>query len=282
MAYKSILTVATNPDRLALLLGTASKIAKANDGRLDVLIVGVDPVPPAFYSYGDSIAELQIALDQANEIALATESAAKAILAMEGPALRWSVDGGAAQISSLRGLVVQQALYSDLVVLPQPYGHGRPKEAEAVLEAALFEAQAPVLVLPRAHDPATMLGKRVVLAWNQSREAMAAVRHGMPFLIAADEVNIVMIDPPAQGAERSDPGGQLCQMLVRHGVRAAVAVLARSAPRVSDVLLRHLRDRRADLLVMGAYGHSRLREAILGGATRDMLERAEVPILLAH
>jgi nucleotide-binding universal stress UspA family protein len=71
-------------------------------------------------------------------------------------------------------------------------------------------------------------------------------------------------------------------MLVRHGVKAEVSVLARTMPRVSDVLVRHVRDQNADSLVMGAYGHSRFREAILGGATRDMLEMAQVPVFLAH
>jgi nucleotide-binding universal stress UspA family protein len=71
-------------------------------------------------------------------------------------------------------------------------------------------------------------------------------------------------------------------MLVRHGVKAEVSVLAKTRPSVSDVLVRHLRDQNADLLVMGAYGHSRFREAILGGATRDMLEMAEGPVFLAH
>ena len=74
----------------------------------------------------------------------------------------------------------------------------------------------------------------------------------------------------------------LCQMLVRHGVKAEVSVLARSLPRVSDVLARHVTDVDAGLMVMGAYGHSRFREAILGGATRNMLEKATVPVLMAH
>jgi nucleotide-binding universal stress UspA family protein len=71
-------------------------------------------------------------------------------------------------------------------------------------------------------------------------------------------------------------------MLVRHGVHAEVTVLARSLPRVSDVLARHVLDEDADMLVMGAYGHSRFREAILGGATRNMLEQATVPVLMAR
>jgi nucleotide-binding universal stress UspA family protein len=111
---------------------------------------------------------------------------------------------------------------------------------------------------------------------------MVAVRRALPFLKQAQLVNIAVIDPPQHGPERSDPGGALCQMLVRHGVKAEVSVLARTMPRVSDMLNRHLRDLDADLLVMGAYGHSRFREAILGGATRNMLEMAEAPMLMAH
>jgi nucleotide-binding universal stress UspA family protein len=71
-------------------------------------------------------------------------------------------------------------------------------------------------------------------------------------------------------------------MLSRHGIKAEVTVLAKTMPRVSDVLLRHVTDENADMLVMGAYGHSRFREAIMGGATRDLLEKAKVPVFLAH
>jgi nucleotide-binding universal stress UspA family protein len=95
-------------------------------------------------------------------------------------------------------------------------------------------------------------------------------------------VDITVIDPPPHGVERSDPGGLLCQMLVRHGVHAEVTVLARSLPRVSDVLARHVLDEDADMLVMGAYGHSRLREFILGGVTRSLLREMTVPVLLSH
>jgi nucleotide-binding universal stress UspA family protein len=167
------------------------------------------------------------------------------------------------------------------VVLPLPYGGNRGVEDEVLTEAALFEGMAPVLAVP-ARGMAAADPRNVVVAWNQSREALVAARRALPFLRRADAVQIVVVDPSAYGPERSDPGGLLCQYLVRHGVRAEVVVLARSLPRVSDLLARHLRDANADLLVMGAYGHSRFREAIMGGATRDMLEKAEVPVFLAH
>ncbi len=111
---------------------------------------------------------------------------------------------------------------------------------------------------------------------------MAAVRAALPLLTAAESVNIVIIDPPRHSSDRSDPGGQLSQMLARHGAKPEVSVIAQTMPRVSDVLGRHCEDTQADLLVMGAYGHSRFREALLGGATRDMLERAELPVFMSH
>ena len=121
-----------------------------------------------------------------------------------------------------------------------------------------------------------------MLAWSESIAALAAVRASLPFLTKADVVDIAIIDPPAHAADRSDPGGALAEMLSRHGVRGDVSVLAKTMPRISDVLCRHCEDKDADMLVMGAYGHSRFREAILGGATRNMLEVSEVPILMAH
>ena len=109
-----------------------------------------------------------------------------------------------------------------------------------------------------------------------------AVRAAMPFLQAADSVRVVVIDPPTHGPNRSDPGGLLSQFLSRHGVRVEIDVLSKTLPRVSDVLMRHVKDTEADMVVMGAYGHSRFREAILGGATRNMLEQADIPVLMAH
>ena len=123
---------------------------------------------------------------------------------------------------------------------------------------------------------------RVVIAWNESPEAMTAVRHAMPLLKAATEVDICIIAPERHSPDVADPGAELSRMLARHGVKVSVSILAQTLPRVSEMIARHVADTDADLLVMGAYGHSRFREAILGGATRNMLEHAEVPVVMAH
>jgi nucleotide-binding universal stress UspA family protein len=124
--------------------------------------------------------------------------------------------------------------------------------------------------------------KRVVVAWNESSEAMAAIRRALPMLQSASEVNVCIIAPERHGSDTSDPGAELSRMLSRHGVKVEVTILAQTLPRVSEVIARHVADTDADMLVMGAYGHSRFREAILGGATRNMLEHAAVPVFMAH
>ena len=282
MAYKSILTVLTRPAEADLAITAAARLARAQDAHLDVLILGVDRTQIGYSYIGSGAVMMQVSLDRAEADARALEAAAKAALGQQPADLRWSLETVVTQLGALNDLVASRARFADLVVLPRPYGPDIGPEAEAVVEASLFEGKAPVLVLPAKglgeHDQP----KRVVVAWNQSAEAMVATRQALPFLKGADMVDITVIDPPTQGEERSDPGGMLCQLLVRHGVHAEVSVLARSLPRISDVLARHVLDQNADMLVMGAYGHSRFREAILGGATRNMLEKAEVPVLMAH
>ena len=281
MAYKSLLTIAASPEGLLQPVRAAAMIAQRMDAHLDALALGVDRTQIGYSYVGSGAVMIAAAMERAEEDARASEKALNAALAAQSPGLRVATDSAVTQLGALTDLVAARARYADLVILPLPYGENRGVEDEAVIEAALFEGMAPVLIVPpkgmTASDP-----RRIVVAWNQSREALVAARRAMPFLRRAENVSIVVIDPPPHGPERSDPGGLLCQMMVRHGVHAEVTVLARTLPRVSDVLARHLRDTNADLLVMGAYGHSRFREAILGGATRDMLEKAEVPVLLAH
>jgi nucleotide-binding universal stress UspA family protein len=281
MAYKSLLTVATSPEGLLATVTAAAQIAQKMDAHLDGLALGVDRTQVGYSYVGSGAVVIAAAMDRAEAEAREAETALNAAIAAQAPTLRSSVESVVTQLGALTDVVATRARYSDLVVLPLPYGKSRGVQDEAVTEAALFEGMVPVLVVPpsgmKSSDP-----KRVIVAWNQSREALAAARRAMPFLRRAETVQIVVIDPSAHGPERSDPGGLLCQLLVRHGVKAEVSVLARTLPRVSEVLARHVRDFDAELLVMGAYGHSRFREAILGGATRDMLEGAEVPVFMAH
>ena len=279
MAYKTILTIVTDVAQSRGQIDSAVAIARAEDAHLEVLCLGVDRTQTGYYYAGATAFVQQEVLDRAQEEARETERAMRERLGAED--LRWSAEAVVAQIGAIATVVGLRARFADLVVMGHPYGKSRGQEIEAAVEAALFEGQSPVLIVPDG-QVVTLAARRVVVAWNQSNEAMNAIRKALPLLKAADLSDITVIDPPAHGPERSDPGGQLSQWLARHGVKVEVSVLAKTLPRISDVINRHVRDTSAELVVMGAYGHSRFREAILGGATRNMLEQAEVPVLMAH
>jgi nucleotide-binding universal stress UspA family protein len=186
-----------------------------------------------------------------------------------------------AQSASVTTIVARRARFSDLVVLPKPYGEDLPADAPVVVEAAMFQGHAPVIVLAEGAPP-VLTPETVVIAWNDSPEALAAVRRALPLLVAAKKVSICIVAPERHGSETADPGAELSKMLTRHGANVEVCLQPQTLPRVSEVIARHVEDIDADLLVMGAYGHSRFREAILGGATRNMLEHAKVPVFMAH
>lgn len=282
MTWKTILTVLGDAGRLPVL-DAAVALARRMDAHLEVFCLGVDHSQIGYYYAGASPAVFQDGIDRAMEGAQALEQTVRDRLGAV-PDLRWSVDTAVAQAGGLTTLVGMRARFADVMVQDHPYGPASSPDAEAITEAALFEGHCPVLVLPSGADSAALAAppRKVIVAWNQSAESMAAVRRALPILVAAESVEITVVDPKPQGPERSDPGGALCQMLVRHGARAEIAVLARTQPAISDVLIRRARETGADLVVMGAYGHSRFREAILGGATRAMLERAPIPVLMAR
>ncbi|MFC6686564.1 universal stress protein [Jhaorihella thermophila] len=279
MAYKSLLTVLTDRAIAEPPLAALIALAREFDAHAEALCLGVDRTQTGYYYAGANALILQETLERANAEAAELLDYANGILGSAG--VRWSTEEGVAQIADLGRHVAYRARFSDLVVMPKPYGKDRGAEVEPIVEAALFEGRAPVLVVPDEGDvnphPST-----IIAAWNESVEALAAIRRALPFLKRADLVRVVIIDPPKHGPERSDPGGLLSQMLARHGVRCEIDVLSKTMSRVSDVLNRHAVDTAAEMIVMGAYGHSRFREAILGGATRNMLEQAKVPVFMAH
>lgn len=279
MAYKTLTTVfhAVNSDTEHL--AATVQLAEAWSAHLNVLALGTDKIQPgAFYAGAGAIA-MRHGMEDAIEEANAARDAATAVL--ENTATTWDVFTAVSQMGALALTVRQQTALADLVVLPRPYGPGRTGEDVAITEAALFSTRTPVLILPEACEPPNA-PQRIIIAWNQSPEALNAIRAAIPLMKASELVSIAIIDPPSHDTAQIDPGMQLAEMLTRHGITCEVSILAKTMPRISDVLLRHASDQNADLIVMGAYGHSRMREAILGGATRDMLENCALPILMAH
>lgn len=279
MTYNCLFTVLTDASLVDDTLNHATAMAQAYDAHLDVLCLGVDRSQSGYYYAGASAIVLQETITRAHEDAQEIEAKVKSNLS--GSTIRWSAEIGVAQIADLARHVAGRARFSDLVILPRPYGEDRGAELEAVVEAAMFDGQVPTIVLPANVSPVPN-PKRVIVAWNESNEALSAVRAALPLLKDADQVRVVVVDPPSRGPNRSDPGGDLSQFLARHGVRVEIDILSKSLPRVAEMLIRQVNDTDSDMIVMGAYGHSRFREAIFGGATRFMLENTPVPVLMAR
>lgn len=172
----------------------------------------------------------------------------------------------------------RRAHVSDLVVIEQS-GDDPAHGEEFLLEALLFGSGKPLLIAPAGHERPVRLGK-MLIAWNDSATAARAVGDAMPVLAIADQVEIVTI--AENGESFSDSGNALSQHLGRHGITATHRPLDGQGRPTGEVIDAHARASGADLVVMGAYGRSRFREFVLGGATRSILTHMSVPVLMAH
>jgi nucleotide-binding universal stress UspA family protein len=173
-----------------------------------------------------------------------------------------------------REIVCRGRLF-DVTVLARPHD-GYDRTSSTTLTAALFEVGRPILIAP-PQVPATV-GQRLMLAWNDTREAAEGAWAAMPFAAKAEEVTVVSV---TEAHSSVDPDG-LVRALARRGIGAEARTLDRGKASVGESLLAAADERKCDLLVMGAYGHSRLQELILGGATKHVLKHARIPLLMVH
>jgi nucleotide-binding universal stress UspA family protein len=183
---------------------------------------------------------------------------------------------------AMAGAVVAEARWSDLFVATCPYRENASANWEDVLETVLFEGGHAIYFVPPGMPVRPMLNLALI-AWTETREAARAVAAAVPFLRAASEVEIVAVS--ATQEKRNARGYNAADMaahLDRWGVKVVVRPVERGKESVSAALLGEARRASADLIVMGGYGHSRWREWIVGGTTREMLALASVPVLMAH
>jgi nucleotide-binding universal stress UspA family protein len=184
--------------------------------------------------------------------------------------------------TTLTDVVNMHARYADLVVLGQvnldepPYvGHHLPEEV-------VLASGRPALIVPYDWS-LEVLGERVLIAWDASREAARAVSDAMPILEKATSVLVVSINPKSTPLGHGEvPGADIAVHLARHKVKVEVESVEMDRMEIGDALLSFATDRGCDLLVMGAYAHSRMRELMLGGATRTILKSMTLPVLMAH
>ncbi len=184
-----------------------------------------------------------------------------------------------ADLTSIGGQFGRIARRFDLCVVAQPESEGAAV-AKMIVEGALFDSGRPVIVVPYIQT-APFKVDRIMICWDGSRPAVRAVADAMPLLALAERTEVVIVADKTKKEDELD-GIDIGQHLARHGVDATINRIIRNEIDIAEVLLSHAADSGADMIVMGGYGHSRLREFLLGGVTRSMLGSMTVPVLMAH
>lgn len=284
MSYRTILVHVNDEHRLPALLEAATGVAKSESAHL----IGLSVMPPIIIipgiegdggtiiedhrdAYRSQITRMRAAFDAA-------------VAAVPGLSHEWrefdcedeNPFGTAATV------VVGSARCADLVIAARDNPSWSLSGHLDLAEPLLLESGRPVLVLPGDTLPRAV-PRRIVVAWNGRREAARAAFDALPLLQKAEAVTVVWI-----AAERDNIGFRdsanidLCAALARHGVRCEASTRSNSRGDSGAALLAAVDALDADLLVMGCYGHSRLREMILGGASRHVLQNARVPVLMSH
>ena len=277
--YKTILVHADESATSAHRVEVAARLAARFDAHLvGVAITGLSAFMLPMTGLDAGFPPVAFPIEQLHA------DAARALDLFERAAL------GAATLSCERRMVDDEAgfgmslhaRYSDLVVVSQMGAAARlPRVRSDFPEYVLLNSVRPVLVIPATHEGADP-GSKVTVAWNGSAEALRAITSAIPLLQRAQQVDLVVFNARAEpDAHGEDPGADMALYLARHNVK--VTVFAADEGRDDGgALLSFAADRGADLIVMGAYGHSRLREFVLGGMTRTALRNSIVPLWMAH
>jgi nucleotide-binding universal stress UspA family protein len=277
MTPKCILVLVDGGPLSESTLETGLAAAAQFDAEVQALHIQADPatlVPIVGEGMSGAMVEqvmdaMAKAVDQRAEKA---KAAYDKIAARGGARLSWRQETGPEPV-----VLAAAGRLADLTVLGRP-DKSTDGQAAASLDAVLFDTGRAVLVAPP--EPSTArFGRHPALAWNGSAEASRVVGVALPYLAKAEAVTILS----APGTDKRAPAEALAAYLDLHGIKAKVhGFELHHHQSIGHGLLEHAQQMDADLLAMGAYGHSRLREMILGGATRDVLAQAKIPVLMAH
>jgi nucleotide-binding universal stress UspA family protein len=292
MAYRRLLLPLTGTAAGESALATALMVARIWNAHVHCLHVRVDArdvAPLAGEGLSGAMIEEMMAAteresgERASRVRALFErfaSAAGDVTLADNPTTALKTPGPTLSFEAVAGreedIVAQQSRLYDMAVVPHPEA-GEDVSSSDALHAVLFDSGRPILIAPR--DPPTEIGTRVCCAWNGTAESAAAVAAALPWLHRAEAVRILTSDD----YQRRGPAAEGIQAYLRwHEIQAEIVPFKPQTREVGAGLLGAARDFGADLLCMGAYSHSRLRQLILGGVTRHVLENADVPVLMCR
>lgn len=284
MSLKNIVVHVDNSAASSARFDLAASLARQHDAHLTALFV-IDPFPSSLmvastagFSDGGILASLMQKMEEdAQAAAAVVEARVREILRRDGLTGKWQLISGMTATT-----VAQHARYADLAILGQ-HDPDRADEVNQtqVIEQALFTSGRPMLIVPYAGRFETA-GRRALVGWNASRESARAVNDALMLMQGGEAVTILTVDAEDDSAPGDVPGADIATHLARHGLTVLTKQASGKAVGIGDVLLNQAADTGADLLVIGAYGHSRMREIILGGVTRTLLRHMTIPVLMSH
>ena len=268
---KTVLLFANEDSGLEARLQAALDVTRAFDGHLSCVQV----IPFDAFIMGDpfgGVYALPTVLEAVREVA--DKHKAKLVERLKGEGVNWGwsrFDGAPAQI------VADRSRLSDLVVLSLPEAGGDYDGPLSRVGDVVLHVSSPVLAMPQPSRGLDWSGPAIV-AWNGARESSYALRLTLPMLGRASSVRIVTVTED----KTEFPATDACEYLSLHGIASELHEWPRDGRSIAEALADATRALGGAYLVMGAYGHSRMRETILGGTTREMLHRGDLPLLLAH
>jgi len=281
MPYKTLLVHVDDGQNCAARIAVAIDLAQRSDAHL-IGLFAISDIPVPGY--------------------VATEIGAKTLAEIEEKARRAQADAASAlfdEMTAGAGLpgvewreskldavaaVKLHARYADLIVVGQPSPNDQSSVNKDFIEQVALAAGRPVVMVPYAGNFKSV-ARNVLVAWNGGREATRALTDAIPLLRAADQVRVMVFNPKKNGNGNGNgrlPGADIGLYLARHGIKVEVSVQSSEDVDVGNQILSRVADLGVDLVVMGAYGHSRLREMILGGVTRTVIESMTAPVLMSH
>jgi nucleotide-binding universal stress UspA family protein len=278
MTYKTVLVHCDAGKATPKVLAVAADVAQRFDARLVALHARAPFEIPGFYEDGFSMGPL---IEAHEERVRADEAISRGFFdkGMKGRAVakEWrAIDGHADEVLAMN------ARYADLVVVGQTSPDNPFTTPDNLPEAVAMASGRPTLVVPHS-GAGKPVGKKIMLCWNASRECARAASDAMPFLTAAEKVIILVVEPKVSDeGHGAEPGADVAMWLAKHGAKVTVQREIAPDADVASVVLSRAADQDIDLIVMGVYGHSRLREWAMGGASRAMLDTMTVPVLMSH
>ncbi|TCU14964.1 nucleotide-binding universal stress UspA family protein [Rhizobium azibense] len=280
MPYKTILAILDTADNSRAVSDFAFALAAENDAHVIGLhaenISAVPLVAPM--EIPDPVA-VQALQDMAHSETVEVERIFRLKAEASGASFEWRSFATSAGYGS--SPLIESARSVDLLIASQA-DPSKPSDSQVDIDSFLFESGRPVLMIPYIlRQPKAI--KRVMIAWNGSKEAARATFDAMPILKAADEVEVFSVDPVDSAMQTAGlAGAEIAATLSRHGVKATLAVAEGPHKSASNVIENRLSDNSIDLLVMGAYTHSRLWQMIFGGTTKSLLQSMTALTLLSR